>query len=244
MRNRILDQPIDIIQFAEAEFRIKAALFNSNQFKVITLNPEMVVHAEENIEFQAAINNAQMIVPDGAGIIWALKKKGITNNLERVPGIELSLKALEIANELGKKVALYGSTEETINECTNNLKGVFTNIDFVKSKHGFHESSKEEEVANEIANTRPDLVFVALGTPKQEIWINKYSSLFPNSVLIGVGGSFDIWSGKKKRAPGWMIDMNLEWLYRVSSEPQRIPRILKSHPKFVMMVLKEAKAKK
>lgn len=238
MRKRILDQPIDIISHSEAMYRILTALNSKRQFKIITLNPEMIVYAKDHFEFQAAINNAQMIVADGAGIVWALKKKGI-ENLERIPGIELSEKILKAANELGRKVSFFGSTNNVLNLCIEKLKANYPNIEFTKSMDGFQGDDKDREVAQEIAKDNPDVLFVALGTPRQEVWINKYSYLFPNTLMIGVGGTLDVWSGIKKRAPGWMIDLNLEWLYRILSEPKRISRFLKSHPKFIQMVLQD-----
>lgn len=237
MRKRILDQPIDVISFDEAAFRIKAALFNSKQFKILTLNPEMIIEAEKNCEFQAAINNSHMIVPDGIGIVWALQKLNNVKNIERVPGIELARKTLDIANELKKSVALFGSSKGVLEACIKNLQSSYPLINFKNCFDGYGGINKDSEVAEKLREEKPDVILVGLGSPRQELWINKYSEYFPSTVMIGVGGSFDIWSGMKKRAPGWMIDLNIEWLYRISSEPKRISRILKSHPKFIQMVL-------
>ena len=237
MRKRILDQPIDIATFDEAIYLAKTAIINSRQFKIITLNPEMVVNAVKNFEFQAAINNANFIVPDGTGIIWALKLNGC-KNIQRIPGIELSEKILAITNESSKKIALFGSTKEVLEKVTKAINEKHPNISIVKTIDGFHGIEKDLDIATEIAKERPDVVFVALGTPRQEIWINKYSYLFPQSLMIGVGGSLDIWAGKKHRAPLWMRKNNLEWFYRVITEPKRTIRILKTLPIYVFMTLK------
>jgi N-acetylglucosaminyldiphosphoundecaprenol N-acetyl-beta-D-mannosaminyltransferase len=199
----------------------------------------MVVNAGENFEFQAALNNADMIVPDGMGIVWALKKEKGNKKVERIPGVELAQKTLEIANELNKKVAIFGASIDVLNKCVEKIKDDYPNIEIVKAVDGFQGFEKDKEIAEEISKEKPNVVLVALGTPRQEVWINRYSKLFLNSIMIGIGGSLDVWSGMKKRAPGWMIDLNLEWLYRISQEPERIPRLLKTHPKFVCMVMKE-----
>ena len=236
MRKRILDQPIDIVTMDEASYMVKAALINPKQFKIITLNPEMVINAIDNFEFQAAINNAQLIVADGTGIVWALKLNGFKNAV-RIPGIELAENTLSTSNELGEKVAIFGGKKEVLEKAVSVLSTKYPKINFIKTVDGYQ--TNEEAVANEIASTKPDLVLIALGTPKQEIWINKYSRFFPNSMMIGIGGSLDIWSGKKIRAPQWIRDMHLEWFYRVVSEPERIPRVLSSLPKFMFMVIYE-----
>ena len=240
MRKRILNQPIDVISKDEAMYRAKMALVHPRQFKIITLNPEMVVNATKNIDFQAAINNAQLIIPDGTGIVWALKLLNPTTvkNLQRIPGIELAEGILVAANELSKKVAIFGGSKEVLEKVVLKLKEKYPNINFIKTIDGFQGKEQDEKIASEIASVKPDIIFVALGTPRQEIWINKYSLLFPQSIMIGIGGSLDIWSGKKQRAPEWIRDIHSEWLYRVINEPQRVPRILMSLPVFVFMVLK------
>src|SRR3989338_3552231 len=113
MRKRVLNQPIDTFTLDEVVFFAKMALVNPKQLKIVTLNPEMIVTAMNNIELQAAINNANLIVPDGTGIVWAFKtlNKNDTTKIERVPGIELAEKILESANELKRRVAIFGSTK-------------------------------------------------------------------------------------------------------------------------------------
>lgn len=244
MKKRILNQPIDILNINQAVYFAKMALLNPKQLKIITLNPEMIVNAETNIDFQAALNNANLIVPDGSGIIWALKvlNPDLYSELDRIPGIELTEKILISANELGKKIAIYGGSKSVIEKITIEFNKKYPRIELVKAINGYETSKTELEIAKEIADEDPNIVLVALGTPKQEIWINKHSHLFPKSIMIGIGGSLDVWSGEKNRAPQWVRDCQLEWLFRVLKEPSRIPRLLKSHPKFIYMVLKKKMA--
>lgn len=241
MRRRILDQPIDVISFHEAAYRARMALLNSKQLKIITLNPEMIAIATKNLEFQSAINNANLIIPDGTGIVWALKLLN-SNTLEeaqRIPGIELAEDILESANKLKKKVAIYGGTKEVLEKSKTILQQRYKNIQIIKSIDGFQEKENDIKIAKEIAELTPDVVLVGTGTPRQEIWINKYSHLFPKSVMIGIGGSMDVWSGNKPRAPKKIRDMHLEWLFRMVTQPKRTKRILKSIPYFIYMVLRE-----
>ncbi|OGI09124.1 MAG: hypothetical protein A3I68_06640 [Candidatus Melainabacteria bacterium RIFCSPLOWO2_02_FULL_35_15] len=242
MRKRVLNQPIDTFTLDEVVFFAKMALSNPKQLKIVTLNPEMIVNAMKNIELQAAINNANLIVPDGTGIVWAFKtlNKNDLAKIERVPGIELAEKILESANELKKRVAIFGSTRTIIEKAAAIMQNKYPDIIIVKTTDGYHGIEKDLQVAEEIADENPDLILVALGSPRQEIWINKHSDFFPKSILIGIGGSLDVWAGKIKRAPRWFRDNNLEWFYRVVSQPKRTIRILKSLPQFVWMVFKSS----
>lgn len=240
MRKSVLNQPIDTFNLDEVAALARGAFLNPKQLKIVTLNPEMIVNAMKNIELQAAINNSNLIVPDGTGIVWAYKtlNKKEQTKIERVPGIELAEKILEYASELKKSVAIFGSHPLSLERAVFNLQNKYLNLNIVKAIDGYRDVEKDSEIADEIANENPNLILVALGSPRQEIWINKYSHLFPKSVLIGIGGSIDVWAGKVQRAPKWFRDNHLEWFYRAVSQPKRTTRILKSLPKFIWMVFK------
>lgn len=242
MRKQILNQPIDIVDIERVKKSAKNALICQDQFKIITLNPEMVINALSNKEFENALKSSHLIVPDGTGIVWALKLLNPKDcqGLKRIPGIELAESILEEADKLSKRVAIYGGRIQTLEKVINILMKKFSNIIFVKSYDGYQGEEHEAKIAKEIANNLPDVVLVALGTPKQEIWINRFANLFPKSILIGIGGSLDVWSGKKPRAPKWIRDIHLEWLFRTITDPARIPRVLRSLPKFVLMVIKSS----
>ena len=239
MRKRVLNQPIDTFTLDEVSFLAKAALLNPKQLKIVTLNPEMIINAMKNIALQAAINNANIIVPDGTGIVWAFKmlNKNDLTKIERVPGIELAEKILDSANELKKRIAIFGGTKTILEKATATIQNKYPNITVVKAIDGYQGIEKDLQIAEEISDENPNIVLVALGNPRQEVWINKYSNLFPKSIMIGIGGSLDVWSGKVKRAPKWFRDNHLEWFFRAISQPKRTTRILKSLPRFVWMVL-------
>jgi len=218
----------------------KSALCQNKQFKIVTLNPEMVITALNNIEFQAVLNNAHLVVPDGTGILWGLRMlngRNFEKFAQRVPGIELAEKLLEVANELLKKVAIFGGSKDTLERVKTKFKEKYPEIQLTKTIDGYIDIKNYETVAIEIANSNPDLILVALGSPKQEIWINKFSSLFPKSLMIGIGGSLDVWAGKRPRAPKWMREIHLEWLFRLLIDPKRIPRLITTLPCFMWRVL-------
>lgn len=243
MRRKILNQPVDILDLDEATQIARDAFTNSKQLKIITLNPEMIINALTNLEFQAMINSSHLIVPDGTGIIWAVKHLDPENckDAKRLPGIELAEHLLQDADKLGKKIVIFGGKEEVLKKVILKFSKTYPNIQIVRAINGYVSPEKYDDVAKDIASCEPDLVLVALGSPKQEIWINKYSSLFPKSIMVGIGGSLDIWSGNKMRAPQWIRDIHLEWLFRVITEPKRLKRVIRSLPVFIYLVLRSKK---
>jgi len=246
MRRQILNQPIDTFTLEQAVQLVSDAFNNPKLLRIVTLNPEMIINGLISPEFQSAINNSELIVPDGTGIIWGLKQLDPEHSkgVKRIPGIELSEYILEIANKLSRRVAIFGGKKEVLEKVVLKFQNKYPNIQFVKAVNGYIDKEKYDEVAKDISSKNPDLILVALGTPKQELWINKYCSLFPTSIMIGIGGSLDVWSGNKMRAPEWIRNAHLEWLFRVITQPKRLSRVMKSLPVFVYMVLKAKKNNK
>jgi N-acetylglucosaminyldiphosphoundecaprenol N-acetyl-beta-D-mannosaminyltransferase len=121
----------------------------------------------------------------------------------------------------------------------NGWRKKWSNIAIAGMHHGYFDAAIEQQVCEQLQNSQPDLILVGLGVPRQELWIQKYRYLCPNAVWIGVGGSLDVWAGKKNRAPKWMSRNHLEWLYRLYQEPWRWKRML-SLPHFVWCVTKES----
>jgi N-acetylglucosaminyldiphosphoundecaprenol N-acetyl-beta-D-mannosaminyltransferase len=204
---------------------------------VVTLNAEMVVQAQQDAELDRIIRHAHLIIPDGAGVVWAVRLSG--QQINRLPGIELAAAALQRAAELRKKVVLLGSRREVLERLCYDLPNRFTGLNIVASHDGYFAPDEAEAIVDQIAQHDPDLVLVALGVPKQEYFIDRWAHAFPHAVLIGVGGSFDVWAGEVKRAPKFMRDMHLEWLYRLIVEPWRWKRIGSALPTFGFRVLQD-----
>lgn len=219
---------IDTFTFEEA---LDYAVLHSGQ--IVTINPEMIAGASKNIEFSNIINNAELVVPDGIGVEIGLKILG--HNVRRIAGIELG-RAL-IDKFAGEPVAFIGAKPEIIEKAVENLKEEVPSLNAVYVQDGYFKD--DERVLNELSEKQPRLVLVALGSPKQEFFINEAKKRLPDALFIGLGGSFDVWSGVVERAPEIYQKMGLEWLYRTVKEPQRFKRIFPTLPLFILKVIKE-----
>lgn len=202
---------------------------------VVTANAEIVMYAKENVSYFNIITKADYIVPDGIGVVKGAQilKKEIK---ERVPGIELMVDLLKIANKFNQKVYFYGAKNEVIEKMIKRIKSDYPNINIVGYSNGYINDS-DNKITDEIINLEPDYVFVAKGAPLQDEWINKVIQKTNKGLFMGVGGSFDVLAGEVKRAPEIWQKLNLEWLYRIVGDPKRWKRSM-ALPKFVIEVLK------
>jgi len=203
--------------------------------QVVTINPEMIQSAKSNGALKDIIENAPIVLPDGVGIKLGLKLKNV--NIHRVAGIEFAYNMLKECAKNKYTVALVGAKPHIVSAACKNLKEQISDLKIVYYHNGYF--SDEDRVLNELKRNVPKLVLVAMGSPYQEIFINKARKLLPTSLMIGVGGSFDVWSGNVKRAPKIYQKFGLEWLYRTIKEPFRIKRIFPAIPKFMFRVFLE-----
>ncbi len=232
---KILGFGVDLMSFSRAlEFTMEK-LQAGKGLQVVTINPEMIEIAKKNPDFASVLNNADLVIPDGVGIKLALKIKGI--NQENIPGIEYSKKLIELCAQNGFPVALLGAKEEIVQKAKQNLLKEFENLNIVYTKNGYFSKEEEETIKNEMTAAAPKVVFVALGAPKQEFICQEFKKSIPDAVFVGVGGSFDVWSGVVKRAPEIYQKLGLEWLYRTVKEPQRFKRIFPALPLFLIRVI-------
>ena len=197
---------------------------------VVTLNAEMTMMAESNIALSQAIQAAELVIPDGAGIIIHMRLRGVKH--QRCPGIELAESLIVAAGENNRDCTLcfFGGTPETAKNALNNWQQKYPHLQIL-SQDGYISETEEIAWKKTLAEQQPQIIFVGIGVPRQELWIRENRHLCPNSIWIGVGGSFDIWAGNKTRAPKWLRNNNLEWSYRLYQEPWRWRRML-SLPKF------------
>lgn len=201
--------------------------------QVITINPEMYKECETNQEFRKIIDEAELVVPDGVGIKLALLLKG--KGIERVPGIDFARKILEGCAKEGKRVAIIGSKEEVIVKAVENLKGEIEGLNIVYYHNGYF--SDNNEIYEKLKEANADLILVALGSPKQEYFIYNAKNILPPCLMVGIGGSLDVWSGTVKRAPEIWQKLGLEWLYRTVLQPERFKRIFPTLPLFLIKSL-------
>ena len=197
---------------------------------VVTLNAEMCVQAETNTDLRNIIQNATLVIPDGAGVQlyfqWIQRRR-----VKRYPGIEFAANVLQQL-ESTDSVIFYGGAPGMSAAAAEHWQRQLPNLNVAIAQHGYLSEAEQTEFHTKLASLQPSIIFVGLGVPRQELWIAANRHLCPNTIWIGVGGSFDIWAGKKKRAPRWMCNNNLEWLYRLYQEPWRWRRML-ALPKFV-----------
>ncbi|MNM08074.1 putative N-acetylmannosaminyltransferase [compost metagenome] len=205
--------------------------------QVITANPIMVMAALDSPAYMDIMSSAELVVPDGTGVVWAAQRGGNPVK-ERVPGYDLLHELMRVGQTYGWRVYLLGSTPEVIRETASRLQKQYPGIVIAGYRDGFFGASEDEGVIGSILETKPDLLFVARGADTQEPWIAKYKSQLGIPVMMGVGGSFDVISGKSKRAPVVFQKLRLEWFYRLLKEPTRYKRML-ALPKFAVKVVRE-----
>ena len=216
-------------------FTFEDALKYASKGQVVTINPEMIAYASKHPEFAQIINEAELIIPDGIGVQIGLKILG--HNVRRIAGIEFGRKILEKYSKENRTVALIGAKPEVIKKAVENLNKEIENINIVYYHDGYFKD--DSKIIDHLVNAQPAVVLTALGSPKQEEFNYKLKKLLPNTLFIGVGGSFDVWAGIVKRAPEIYQKLGLEWLYRTVKEPKRFKRIFPTLPLFIIKVLKE-----
>ncbi len=235
-RVRILGYPLDLIKMRDAVEKIESFLKAGKGGHVVTLNPEMIMQALKNPTLSETIKKADLIVPDSVGIIIALRKCGIYN-VPQLPGIELADFLIKESVNKNFSLGFLGASNEVISVLINELKETYNNINIVFSHDGYFNSGEEEKIIDELKRAKPQILFVALGVPKQELWIAKQKEILSSTVMIGVGGSFDVWAKKVKRAPSVFRKFGLEWFYRLISEPSRFGRMFPTLPLFLLKIL-------
>lgn len=216
---------------------IKRAIQNQSAQQIITVNPELIYQGTKDENILKLINAADLKTADGAGLLWAAKYLK-TPLKERITGIDLMEKLLEVANQTGYKIFLLGSNQQTVEQAVANIKNKYPNINLVGYNYGYF--TNDQEIIDKIKTAKPDILFVGMGAPKQDYWIAQHKNELNVPVSIGVGGSFDVIAGVKKRAPKWIQKIRAEWVYRLIKEPKRIKRQINLF-RFMGTVIKKKK---
>ncbi|UQS85021.1 WecB/TagA/CpsF family glycosyltransferase [Apilactobacillus apisilvae] len=215
---------------------IKARVDKNQNTFIVTANPEIVTYALDHEQYSKKIKKADYLVADGVGILKGAKILG-EKMPERITGYDILLDLLDWGNKNNKSAYFIGAKPEVMSDLKKIINKDYPNLIVKGTQDGYFKN--EEVVANDILNKKPDMVFVALGFPKQENFIVKYKDRL-SSLWIGLGGSFDVLSGHTNRAPQFWIDHNIEWLYRLIKEPSRFKRML-ALPKFILLVKRQNK---
>lgn len=188
----------------------------------IAINAEKVITCGVDRDLEATVERATLRYPDGAGVVVAMRLKGARST--RVAGADLWLEVLRQSRGRPLNVALIGAKPDVLATTRRRVEGDFPNVTVSLARNGYEGTRDAAALARELENAKPDLVFVALGSPRQELLIERFRAAHPAGFYMGLGGSFDIYAGAKKRAPLWMQRRGLEWLFRFLAEPSRAPR--------------------
>jgi UDP-N-acetyl-D-mannosaminouronate:lipid I N-acetyl-D-mannosaminouronosyltransferase len=201
----------------------------------IAINAEKVITCGLDPDLEATVERATLRYPDGAGVVVAMRLKGVRST--RVAGADLWLEVLRQSRDHHVSVALIGAKPEVLAATRRRLEADFPNVSVSVARNGYDGASEVDTLVREVAAAKPELIFVALGSPRQELLIERLRAAHPRGFYLGLGGSFDIYAGVKKRAPLWMQRRGLEWLFRFLSEPSRAPRETKRLKFLALLVL-------
>lgn len=242
IRTDILGVQIDRLNKQELHSKIRDRLKAQSLIRIFTPNPEIILRARKEERLKDIINSADILVPDGIGVVIA--SRILSDPLpERLPGIEVGEFLLYLANKLSFSVFLLGGAHRVADNAAKMIKDKFPDINICGTHHGYFSSAEANEVLKYVRSKEPDIIFVCMGSPRQEEWIWKNAGDIPSlKVAIGLGGSLDVWSGKLKRAPRLLRALCLEWLWRIILEPKRIIFLLRI-PIFFALVIKQKLSK-
>ena len=233
----MLGLPVHVVTLDQAAAWVLAAARQMPAQLAVSFNPELVMRAQKNPAAAEALLGADLRYPDGVGAVWAASRQGAAG-LERVPGIELAEKVLDAAAREGLGVYFLGAAEGVAEEAAEAMRLRFPGLLVCGTHHGYFPADPEEEagVAAAVRESGAAILLVAMGAPRQEIFMFQHRDELGVAVALGVGGSFDVWAGRVARAPEWTQRMRVEWLYRLARDPRRVRRQL-ALPRFVLKVL-------
>ncbi|AAM25322.1 N-acetylglucosaminyldiphosphoundecaprenol N-acetyl-beta-D-mannosaminyltransferase [Caldanaerobacter subterraneus subsp. tengcongensis MB4] len=231
----IFGVPIHRVTMIEAVEILKGYLKEDRIHIVATPNAEIIMMAQKDEEYKKILNETDLNVPDGSGVVFASR---VFNKplKERVAGFDLMMEFVKWASHKDVSIYLLGAKPEVVEKAQSNLKNLYPSLKIVGFHHGYFNEKEEENIIEDINKRAAQVLFVALGAPKQEKWIYKNKEKLKVKIAMGVGGSFDVIAGKAKRAPEIYRKLGLEWLYRLIQEPWRYKR-MSALPKFAFKVL-------
>jgi len=240
MKVKLFNIEIDAISMRQTLDIVEDAVANDKHIHHTVVNAGKIVLMQEDKELEKSVNEADLINADGQAVVWASKILG-SPLPERVSGIDLMEKLVKRSFEKGYRCYFLGAEEDVVSNLITLYKKKYSNNVIAGYRNGYFKKSDEKRIAKVISQSNANILFVAITSPKKEIFLNTYKKELKNiNFIMGVGGSFDVIAGKVNRAPKWMQDIGFEWLYRVIQEPRRMfMRYLVGNTKFIYLVLKE-----
>jgi N-acetylglucosaminyldiphosphoundecaprenol N-acetyl-beta-D-mannosaminyltransferase len=193
--------------------------------------------ARRDPELLEALRSSDLLIPDGIGAVIGMKV-GCGKKIRRTTGVGLMTKILGLAAEQNHGVFLFGAKPDVNITAVKNIQDRFPSLLIAGTQHGYLPRDEHDRLVEKISGSRAEILFVGLGSPKQEKWIHRHRKKLNVKICLGVGGSFDVWAGKVALAPRWVQKAGLEWLYRLAKEPKRLKRQMVL-PKFILAVFKQ-----
>lgn len=236
MRSDILGVKVDRDSMDETVTKIREAIDTHQAIQVVTANPELIYATGKDARLKQLINSAQIVTADGVGVVWAAKRLGHPV-AERVTGVDLVEALFPVAAEMQWRIFFLGSKPGVAELAAKKAAEKYPGFQW-QATHGYFNREEEPAVLKQIREFNPDLLLIGLGAPRQEFWM--FSHLDLSTVSIGVGGSFDALAGINKRAPRWIQNIHLEWLYRLFKQPSRLKRQLVL-PRFAWKVIRDGR---
>ena len=233
---KILDVPVHPLTMGEAVSVLEESITSGEQAFVVTANAEIIMMCQEDAGYKKIVSqDAQLVLPDGAGAVWAGRHLGYKIP-ERVAGFDLYCQLLDKAAQKGYKAFFFGGSPGIAEAAKAKSEELYPGVQVVGCRNGYFKDEESQAIIDEINASGADMLFAALGAPKQEKWLVRYREQLKPKILMGIGGSFDVFAGKMERAPKWMQDASLEWLFRLYKQPSRFMRMM-ALPKFVLKVV-------
>jgi N-acetylglucosaminyldiphosphoundecaprenol N-acetyl-beta-D-mannosaminyltransferase len=235
----ILGLPVDRLNMRQTLDRLEMFVDQRIPRLIVTADAAGIVQAQSDPEWNEIFRGADLRTPDSIGVIWAAKRQGKPIS-ERVSGVDLVSQICQLSADKGYRIYFLGAAPGVAELAAEKLRLKFPGCNIVGARHGFFPSDSDTVVAAEVAEYKPDFLFVAMGIPRQEKFIRATQTIIQAPVAMGVGGSFDVFSGKVKRAPKLFQAMHIEWLWRVIMNPKKLSKA-KNLPIFAWMVLRSPK---
>lgn len=239
-RINLLNTTIDNLSMQETLALVQEKINKGEQLHHVVVNAGKVVAMQKDSELRKSVNESDIINADGQAVVWASSFLGKPLK-ERVAGIDLMANLVDMAYRNNYKIFLFGAKEEVVKTVVEKYSETYSPNIIAGYRNGYFEASEEEAIAHQIADSGTQMLFVAISSPIKENFLYKYRDVLKNvNLIMGVGGSFDVFAGKTKRAPIWMQNAGLEWFYRFLQEPKRMwKRYLVGNSKFIYLVMKE-----
>ncbi|QAA82187.1 glycosyltransferase [Aequorivita sp. H23M31] len=239
-RIQLLNTSIDNLSMQETLALVQEKIREGKQLHHVVVNAGKLAAMQKDLELRQSVNQSHLVNADGQAVVWASQFLGKPLK-ERVAGIDLMAGLVEMAHKNQNKIFLFGAKEEIVKEVARKYSEIYSPNLIAGYRNGYFSASEEKAIAQQIADSGTQMLFVAISSPIKENFLYKYRDILKNvNLIMGVGGSFDVVAGKTKRAPKWMQKIGMEWFYRFLQEPRRMwKRYLVGNSQFIYFVLKE-----